>query len=106
MTQEEIYKKFWKSMKTQTRLTRIPIPLYRGRIFYTYDSSENKVSIYHPKEGIFFLSKYDFEKIDKKVRKLLKVDSSYDQFLLLPTIELCGYSIMKNYLNWQSKKNL
>ncbi|MDH3617302.1 MAG: hypothetical protein OES14_00325 [Nitrosopumilus sp.] len=106
MTQEEKYKNFWKAMKIQTRLMRITVPLYRGKIFYTYDSTENKVSIYHPKEGVFFLSRLDFEKIDKKVRKLLKVDSSYDQFLLLPTTELCGFSIMRNYFNLQKRKNL
>lgn len=105
MPQEEVYRKFWRAMKGRTRLMRIPVPLYRGRIFYTYDSSENKISIYHPKEGVFSLSRHDFEKIDRKVKKLLKTDSSYDQFLLLPVIELCGFSIMKDYFNWQSKEN-
>jgi len=105
VTQEEKYKKFWKTIKTQTKLMRISVPLYQGKIFYTFDSSENKVSIYHPKDGIFSLSKSDFEKIDNKVRKLLEVDSSYDQFLLLSSIELCGYSIVKNYFNLQNKRN-
>lgn len=92
-------------MRSQTRIRRTSIPYYRGKIFFTFDSTENKVSIYHPKEGVFFLSKSNFEKIDKKVTKLLKVDSSYDQFLLLPSRELCGYAIMKNYFDWQKKLN-
>ncbi len=94
-----MYDVFWRDMKTQTRITGISVPLYRGQIFYTYDSLENKISIFHPKEGVFALSKYDFERIDKKAKKLLTVDSSYDQFFLLSTIELCGFSIMKNYFD-------
>ena len=91
-------------MMTQTRLMRIAVPHFREKIFYTYDSSEDRISVFNSKEGEFSLSKSDFEKIDKKVRKLLKVDSSYDQFYLLSTIEICAFSIIKNNQNMKQRE--
>ena len=100
----QFYDYFWKDMKNQTRLMRISIPHFKEKIFYTFDSSENRISIFHSKEGEFSLSKLDFEKIDKKVKKLLEVDSSYDQFYLLSTVEICAYSIIKNHKNMKNRE--
>ena len=106
MAGKEYYENFWKGMKTQTRLMRISVPHCADKIFYTFDNSENRISIFHPIEGEFSLSKSEFILIDKKVKKLLEVDSSYDQFLLLTAREICGFSIVKNYFDWLAKEKL